>query len=606
VITRGFSRYFAASFALLAIVVGVHAVSTARRTQAELRAQLEQQALALADAVEAGSRNAVRSNALVEQMIGERLLDNARLIDALLLRPMPPGLLDQITARNRLRRVDLLDLDGRPWTPPEPPGPMMRGDGPPGEPPMMRGDGPPGERPMKTFMWGRRWRHMHDSGEPAEGGGAPGHAPPTSAGAPPRHAPFPPALTPVPPAIQDRRFWEGSVFGVAIGATSFRGIVAVHADAAYVLDFRREMGVDRQLGEVARQAGVMDVRVIGPDATVLADADGARVGQRLDDATLVALAARPAVATRLVDGGDGRDARFEVARPIALDDGRTALLAIGLSTEPMARAWRRDLRAGSLLAGAVLLLGGAGLGAIFWAQRRHLAEVRRLEAEMERRDRLAVVGDVAAAFAHEVRNPLNAVSMGLQRLRAEFAPAPVEEYNRFVDLMQSEVRRLNGIVEEFIALARPVAIKPAAFAADDLLQELRALLEGEARAAEVTVNVVAPGPLTLVADRDQIKQVLFNLALNGLQAMRDGGVLTLGAQRAGAGVRLSVDDTGPGIAPEARGRIFDPYFTTRRDGLGLGLTIARRIAEAHDGTIEVEASDARGTRFAVTLPGAGA
>jgi two-component system sensor histidine kinase HydH len=301
--------------------------------------------------------------------------------------------------------------------------------------------------------------------------------------------------------------------------------------------------------------------------------------------------------------GSTREARFEAVRPIALDDGRTALLAITLSTEPMARAWRHDLRAGALLAGAVLLLGGAGLGVIFWVQRRHLAERRRLEAEMERRERLAAVGDVAAAFAHEVRNPLNAVSIGLQRLRAEFAPAPVEEYSRFVDLMQSEVARLNGIVEEFIALARPVAVKPVAFDTAELLHELHVLLEGEARAAGIAVSVVAPGGLVVVADRDQLKQVLLNLALNGIQAMRDGGALALGAQRAGAGVRLTVTDTGPGIAPEARARIFDPYFTTRPAGLGLGLTIARRLVEAHGGSIEVEASDARGTRFAVTLPG---
>jgi signal transduction histidine kinase len=575
VIARSSARYFVASVVLLAVVVALYAASTARRTQTELRAQLEQQALALADAVEAGSRHAVRSNALVEQMIGERLLDNARLIDTLLLRPLPPDMLRQVTERNGLRRVDLLDLDGRPWTPPFPPF-MAGGD----DRPMMMGphggDGPRGS--MMPFMWGRRWRRMAEAGE----GVSPG----------------------APSSIRDRKFWEGSVFGVAIGATSFPGIIAVHADAAYVLNFRREMGVDRQLAEVGRQAGVLDVRVVGPDLVVLADADASRVGERVDDPALVALAARPSVATRLVDAGGAREARFEVVRPIALDDGRTGLLAIALSTEPMTRAWRRDLRAGALLAGAVLLMGGAGLGAIFWVQRRHLAEMRRLEREMERRERLAALGDVAAAFAHEVRNPLNAVSMGLQRLRAEFAPAPIDEYAHFVDLMQGEVRRLNGIVEEFIGLARPVAIKPARFAVDELLHELSLLVEGEARAAGIVVDVAAPAATEVVADRDQIKQVLLNLALNGIQAMREGGVLTLSAHAAGEGVRLTVADTGPGIAPDVRARIFDPYFTTRPDGLGLGLTIARRLVEAHGGSLAIESSDARGTRFAVRLPAA--
>jgi two-component system sensor histidine kinase HydH len=279
------------------------------------------------------------------------------------------------------------------------------------------------------------------------------------------------------------------------------------------------------------------------------------------------------------------------------------VLAVALSTEPLTRAWRQDLRTGVLLAGSVLVMGGVGLALIFWTQRRHLADMRRLEAEAARAERLAALGDVAAAFAHEVRNPLNAVSIGLQRLRAEFSPEPADEYARFVELMQAEVRRLNGIVEEFIGLARPLPVEASSFDVGDLLHELALLAEGEAKAARIAVQLAVPAPLPpLVADRDQVKQVLLNLALNGIQAMAGGGALTLGAQAAGDTIRLTVSDTGPGIAPEVRARIFDPYFSTRRDGLGLGLTIARRIVEAHGGRIDVDSTPGRGARFTVTLP----
>src|SRR3990167_3180452 len=253
------SRYFLASVLLLVVLVGVHATWIARRTQAELAAQLEQKGLALAEAVEAGSRNAIRSNALMEEMIAQRLLDNARLVDEILRRPGPPGELERITARNRLRRIDLLDLDGRVWTPPPPPPPgrmrmPMHGEGaaegprpPGGEPPM----------PMMRYMWGRRW-----AGPPE------------------------PDEARAPTVIRDRKFWEGSVFGVAVGAESFRGIIAVHADADYILNFRREIGVERQLEELGRQAGVTSVALLGPELTVLAHSSPARVGQRLDDAAL--------------------------------------------------------------------------------------------------------------------------------------------------------------------------------------------------------------------------------------------------------------------------------------------------------------------------------
>jgi signal transduction histidine kinase len=556
-------RYFLASIALLVVVVAAFAASDAYRTQAELRAQLEQKGEALADALETGSRNAIRSNALIEEMIAARLLDNARLIDELLRRPVVPGELRRIAERNRLRRVDLLDRQGRPWTPPEPPRGMMGS---------MMGGGHvgPGAPPMMRYMWGHRWAPPDDSAS-------------------------------APPAIRDRKFWEGSVFGVAIGATSFDGIIAVHADADYVLNFRREIGVERQLEDLGRQAGIASVALLGPDLEVLASSDPSRVGHRRDDPELARALAAGARATRIVDA-DGRRV-LEVVRPATLDGARVGLLAIDFSTEPMARAWRRDLRAGVGLALAVLAVGALGLALIFYVQRRHLAERQALEAEMARRERLAALGDVAAAFAHEVRNPLNAVSMGLQRLRAEFAPEPGEEYARFVDLMQGEVRRLNAIVEQFITLARPVPLKLGPLTVDELLRELAALVEPEARQAGVALRVVAPPGLpAVVADRDHLKQVLLNLMLNGVQAMTGGGALTLSAEVGRDALALTVADTGPGIPPETLGRIFDPYFTTKPGGLGLGLTIARRIVEAHGGTLTVESEPGHGCRFRASLP----
>ncbi|HET7342372.1 MAG TPA: ATP-binding protein, partial [Methylomirabilota bacterium] len=301
--------------------------------------------------------------------------------------------------------------------------------------------------------------------------------------------------------------------------------------------------------------------------------------------------------------GEGAGRRFRIVRPLALETGGGGLLAIDVSVEPMAAAWRHDVRAGVALAGAALLAGALGLGLIFYAQHRHLREVRALELAMARRERLAALGDVAAAFAHEVRNPLNAVSIGLQRLRAEFAPEPAADYARFVDLMQGEVRRLNAIVEQFIALARPLPLKPVVLDVADLLHGLAALVEGQAREAGVSVRVDVPADLpALTADRDHLQQVLLNLALNGVQAMPGGGLLTLGAERARDRVVLAVTDTGPGIAPDVLPRIFDPYFTTKPGGLGLGLAIARRIVEAHGGALDAAPAPGGGARFRVVLP----
>lgn len=577
---RTSSAYFLASLLLLVLLVSAHAITAARRTQAELRAQLSDKGLALAEAVEASSRHAIRSNALMEEMIAQRLLDNARLIDELLAFPGTGAAeVARLAEQNRLRRVDLVDLEGRPWTPPPPPhamgmgrGGMWRG-GPPPE-----GPGGPGaaERPMMHFQWGRRW------GRRGEGRDGEDRA---------------------PVALKDRKFWEGTVFGVAVGARSFPGIIAVHADAEYLLHFRREMGVERQIEDVGRQAGVTAVALLDADLAVLAHSDPTREGSRRNDPELRRTLAERHPLGRLTREADGT-AVYEVARPLALDGQRVGLLTIGLSTAPMERAWRRDLRSAVVQAAAVLGAGALGLAAIFYVQRRHLRERRVLETQVERSERLSALGDVAAAFAHEVRNPLNAVSMGLQRLGTEFAPDPAGEYARLVELMQGEVRRLNAIVERFLALARPLPVTPVPMDAGALLRALGALLEGEARRAGVTLRVDVPAALpAVVADRDHLQQVLLNLALNATEAMAGpGGTLALGAHATRDRVVLTVADSGPGIPAGVLPRIFDPYFTTKPAGLGLGLTIARRIVEAHGGALEVDSRPGQGTRFTLSLP----
>ena len=562
-------RYFLASILLLAGLATLFSLSTALRTQQELRRQLEEKGEALAEALDISSRNAILSNALIEEMVAQRLLDNARLVDQLLLsRPPDRQWLQRISTANGLARIDLLDRAGHPYEPPPRP-PMMPG--------MMMARPPATaaeaqeRHAMMMYTWGRRWA------PPAAGDEA-------------------------PPAVRDRKFWEGTVLGVAVGARSFPGIIAVHADAHSVLDFSRTIGVQHQVEELGRQAGVESIALLDPDLTVLAHSDPARVGQRETDAALRATLADRRILARMVQR-DGSDTVYEVAKPLTLEGARTGLLRIGLSTASMDRVWRRDRLAAVLMAAAVLGLGALGMATIFFIQNRHLAQVKGLEAEMARGERLATVGNLAAAVAHEIRNPLSAISMGLQRLRAEFEPAEREEYRRMVDLVQGEVRRLNAIVEEFLSLARPIELRPEPVPVAALLDEIRRLVEPQAGRAGIVVEQTGPDSLPdLRADRDRIKQVLLNLVLNAIEAMPSGGKLTLGAAASGPALTLTVTDTGSGIPPDLLPRVFEPYVTSKTRGLGLGLAIARRIVEAHGGRIEAESGAGQGARFRVTLP----
>jgi signal transduction histidine kinase len=244
------------------------------------------------------------------------------------------------------------------------------------------------------------------------------------------------------------------------------------------------------------------------------------------------------------------------------------------------------------------------MAAILYNQNSHLVEVKALEAEVAHRERLSALGNLAATVAHEIRNPLNAISMGLQRLKIEFQPTEdPDQYSHLNELMLGEARRLNSIVEQFLSLARPVEVKAEALPLQEILKELAALEESHARQSSVRIRVVAaPNLPALKADPNHLTQVLLNLMLNGLQAMPHGGTLTLEAKTSNSNFIIAVTDTGTGIAPENLSRIFEPYFTTKAQGSGLGLAISRRIIEAHGGTITVSNQAGGGCRFEITLP----
>jgi signal transduction histidine kinase len=165
------------------------------------------------------------------------------------------------------------------------------------------------------------------------------------------------------------------------------------------------------------------------------------------------------------------------------------------------------------------------------------------------------------------------------------------------------VQRLNAIVEQFLSLARPLTLKREKIAVNVFLTELTTLAVGEATSANVNIDLkIAPGLPPLDTDPNYLKQLLLNLILNGVQAMPAGGTLTVAADADKDQLRLTVADQGSGIEPDSMAKIFEPYFTTKPNGSGLGLSIARRIAEAHGGKITVESAPGQGSRFHVFLP----
>ena len=242
-----------------------------------------------------------------------------------------------------------------------------------------------------------------------------------------------------------------------------------------------------------------------------------------------------------------------------------------------------------------------------------LTQIRDLEEEMRRKEWLANLGEMSAGMAHEIRNPLGALAGAMQMLRKE-AISDVTD-RRLMDIAVREATRLDAIITEFLQYARPPALDLAEHNIDKILAETLDLVQHEARNRKrITIATsLAGGALSAQVDQNQMRQVFWNLATNAFDAMPDGGKLTIttGSRHIDAGgrkgdvVEIAFQDTGEGIAPGNLDKIFLPFFTTKKEGSGLGLAAVHRIVDLHGGWIKVESPPQQGTRFVVCLPRSG-
>jgi two-component system sensor histidine kinase PilS (NtrC family) len=231
-----------------------------------------------------------------------------------------------------------------------------------------------------------------------------------------------------------------------------------------------------------------------------------------------------------------------------------------------------------------------------------LTEIRRLEQEVRTKEKLAAVGEMAAQLAHEIRNPLGSIRGSAQVLVAE--PGLGEEQGRLLDIISRESIRLSETLNRFLYEVRPGSRSKGPVDLRPLVEETVTLLRNAAELRpEHEVRFQADtGPHVCLADPDQIKQVLWNLARNALEAMPEGGRLEIRLRREKAEVVLSVRDHGRGMARDEQRRMFEPYQTSRVMGTGLGLAIVFRIVRDHGGDIEVHSAPELGTEIEVRLP----
>lgn len=242
-----------------------------------------------------------------------------------------------------------------------------------------------------------------------------------------------------------------------------------------------------------------------------------------------------------------------------------------------------------------------------------LRDKRELEERLRRAERSAISSRVAAGIAHEIRNPLSFISLSVDYVRDKFSPTAEQaraDFTKLMDSIKEEINRLNGLVSDFLNLGRPAKLKLRELDARALVEEVAGLVRAKAEQQGVLLAVrVASEPdgsrsfnTHIQADTEQLKTCFSNLAINAVQAMPEGGALTITLYPHLSNVEIEFADTGHGIGSESLEHLFEPYYTTKEKGTGLGLALTKKLIEDHGGQVTVESEMGIGTTFTITLP----
>jgi signal transduction histidine kinase len=569
-------RILAASLVLSAglLLVGWFDYASTRR---ELLTLLVDQAASLRQTVAAAARSGEAAATQAQAVLRARLLDNSRLLRELDKRGgLSQALLDDVVRMNQLFRVTVFAANGQRE--------LASGSG-----------GPPAGAGLGLGRGG------------GMGGGGPG------VGAIAQRL-LTGNETEAASEIHGSRWGDG--WRLSAGVRRPRGgAIVLNVDAGEIAELSRQASIEHLLEEIATRAPEIAYVVLedGSNRLAFGPLSSAATTMPSPATSTFATIALPAALEGLIANErvvSGRPV-LEFGGPLNLTRDASPVLRLGLSLEGLRTAEQRTLTRLVLSLLAAFALGVVTIAFVTLRQRFGVLSEKHALAEdaLRRHDRLAAMGELAATVAHEVRNPLNAIGMSVQRLRREFSEVPASahsadqtEQRELLDVLSGETQRINRIVQQFLDFARPpgLTLRPTDLGevVGDVVTDLRAT--AATRGVMLEVDTARAGKA--MVDPDQLKQAVDNLVRNAIEASSNGGRVAVRVYRAASGHTIEIEDAGSGIPADILPRIFDLYFTTKTAGTGVGLAVTHQIVEAHGGTIEVDSRVGEGTRMLVTIP----
>jgi signal transduction histidine kinase len=318
------------------------------------------------------------------------------------------------------------------------------------------------------------------------------------------------------------------------------------------------------------------------------------------------LSGKQKISSRKVDYAGNKI--LDLAAPLYLDKKIVGIVRIGLDRSSMDKSLAENRQHIFVFLFFIVLIALLSMWLLYHDQNRHLAGIVEMERQLEKAERLSSLGQLAAGVAHEIRNPLNAISIATQRLKMDFVPddeAKAVEFKNLSGVIRDEIKRLNGIIEEFLNFSKSRRLEFSHFPLTEVLQKIVNLIREEASSRGLRIETAwRYTPAVISMDVNKLQQAFINLIKNAMESITaPQGKIYISLDKEGKNhLAVKISDSGCGMTAEEIEKIFSPEYTTKEKGVGLGIPLAFEIIRGHGGDIRVISKKDRGTTFEVILP----